>query len=272
MSAPDTKCGTVAIVGRPNVGKSTLLNSILGAKIAATTHKPQTTRRALRGVDTKDDVQLVFVDTPGLHAPKKGLHQFMIDEALEAARGVDVIVVMIEAKGQSVFKGDEAILHQLASAGVKAPMILAINKVDLLKDKSALLPFLQAWSARGGFEAYVPLSARSKKGVDALMKELRERAPKGPFLFPADALTDVAEKDICAELIREKVMLERPSSSRRWTSRAAPTRRRRSCASARWCTSRRTRRRRWSSARRARASRRSGRARAKSSRSCSAAR
>lgn len=203
-----TRCGTVAIVGRPNVGKSTLLNSLLGAKIAATTHKPQTTRRALRGVETRGDVQLVFVDTPGLHAPKKGLHKFMIDEALEAARGVDAIVFMVEARGSSVFRDDETALLQLKERGVTSPMVLAVNKVDLLKDKKAVLPFLQAWAARGGFEAYVPLSARSKDNFDALFAELGKLVPEAPFLFPADALTDVPERDIAAELIREKVMLE----------------------------------------------------------------
>ncbi len=203
-----TRCGTVALVGRPNVGKSTLLNAILGQKIAPTTHKPQTTRRALRGVDTKNGVQLVFVDTPGLHAPKQGLHRFMIDEALDSAKGVDVLCFIIEARGDGVFKLDELALEQLARAGVKTPMVLVINKVDLVKDKTQLLPLLQAWGERGGFSDYVPLSARGKRGVDTLVSTLGKLMPQAPFMFPAETLTDAHERDICAELIREKVMLE----------------------------------------------------------------
>jgi GTP-binding protein Era len=209
-----TRCGTVALVGRPNVGKSTLLNAILGQKIAATTHKPQTTRRSIRGVETRGDAQVVFVDTPGLHVARGGLHAFMIEEALSAARGVDVLAFVIEATGRrgqppSIHPEDEKALAQLQRYGaLKVPIVLVVNKVDTLSDKKLLLPLLEAWSKNGRFEALIPVSASKRDGIDVLVEHLAARMPEGPFLFPADAMTDASEKDIAGELIREKVMLE----------------------------------------------------------------
>jgi len=211
-----TKCGTVAIVGRPNVGKSTLLNAILGQKIAATTHKPQTTRRALRGVETRGDTQIVFVDTPGLHRPERGLHAFMINEALDAAKGVDVLAFVVEAvpgkKGlaPTIHRDDEKALAQLEKAGaLKVPVILVVNKIDAVGDKRLLLPLLDAWSKNTlGFKALIPVSAAKRDGMDLLIDDLVARMPEGPFLFDKDAMTDASERDIAAELIREKVMLE----------------------------------------------------------------
>jgi GTPase len=209
-----THCGTVALVGRPNVGKSTLLNALLGQKIAATTHKPQTTRRALRGVAVRKKSQIVFVDTPGLHDVKKhkgsrGLHTFMIEEALESAKGVDVIAFIVEASAKGIHPDDERALAQLEKAGaLAAPLILVVNKIDMLKDKKELLPFLDAWSKTNRFAELIPVSAKTKDGLEILLDDLAQRMPEGPFLFDADALTDANERDICAELIREKVMLE----------------------------------------------------------------
>jgi GTP-binding protein Era len=209
-----TRCGTVALVGRPNVGKSTILNAILGQKIAATTHKPQTTRRALRGVETRGNAQVIFVDTPGLHQARGDLHAFMITEALESARGVDVIAFVVEATGKkgqppSIHPDDEKALAQLEKAGAgKQPMILVVNKVDAVDDKRQLLPLLDAWAKTGRFQALIPISARNSDGIDLLVNDLVARMPEGPFLFDKDAMTDAAERDIAAELIREKVMLE----------------------------------------------------------------
>lgn len=222
----ETRSGTVALLGRPNVGKSTLLNAIVGLKIAATTHKPQTTRRQLRGVWTGDDAQIVFVDTPGLHTAKDGLHQFMIEEALEAARGVDALCLLVEAKGKKkrrtepekegeptpadfVDPRDVKALEQLLEAGgAKRPTILVINKIDQLVDKAALLPLLAEWQKAHEFVALIPVSAQKGDGVKHLLDELVKQLPEGPFLFPPDAITDATERDLAAELIREKAMLE----------------------------------------------------------------
>jgi GTP-binding protein Era len=205
-----SRCGTVALVGRPNVGKSSLLNALLGQKIAATTHKPQTTRRALRGVLTEENVQLVFVDTPGLHDEKGGLFSFMLEEALDAAADTDVLVFMVEAdrKRQGIDKADEEALARLTAKAGQKPLLLVINKIDVLEDKAVLLPLLTSWAAQGSFAGFVPLSAHKQENLDALVRELSRLVPEGPFLLPADSITDQSERDIAAELIREKVMLE----------------------------------------------------------------
>jgi GTP-binding protein Era len=204
----------VALVGRPNVGKSSLLNALLGQKIAATTHKPQTTRRTLRGVLTTTSKhgpsQLVFVDTPGLHEEKGGLFSFMLDEALDAAAGVDALAFLVEvdARTHGIHKADEEALQRLMQRAPKTPIVLVLNKIDVLDDKSALLPVLQAWAARGLFRAYIPVSAHQRDGLDDVVDELAGLLPEGAFVFPDDSLTDQSERDIAAELIREKVMLE----------------------------------------------------------------
>jgi GTP-binding protein Era len=132
----------------------------------------------------------------------------MLEEALEAAKGVDVLAFLVEARGDSVFAKDEKALAQLGPPSATQKRVLVVNKVDLVKDKKAILPFLGAWGERGGFESYVPISARSGTGVDGLLGVLGRLVPEGPFLFANDALTDAQERDIAAELIREKVMLE----------------------------------------------------------------
>ncbi|MBM4279595.1 MAG: GTPase Era [Deltaproteobacteria bacterium] len=208
------RCGTVALVGRPNVGKSSLLNALLGQKIAATTHKPQTTRRTLRGVlsttSKHGPTQLVFVDTPGLHAEKGGLYSFMLDEALDAAADVDVLAFLVEVDRQTrgIMKVDEEALQRLLQRAPKTPVVLVLNKIDVLSQKAALLPVLQQWALRGLFKAYVPVSAHERDGLDDLVDELASWVPEGAFVFPEDSLTDQSERDIAAELIREKVMLE----------------------------------------------------------------
>lgn len=215
----DTRCGTVALLGRPNVGKSSILNAILGMKIAATSHKPQTTQRQLRAVETRGNGQIVFVDTPGIHKPKKGMHDYMVGQALDAARDVDVLVVVVEALREKEMRGDLVvdardieIVQKLRQTARARDVVLVINKIDRLDDKTALLPALTAWSeteeGQNPFAAIVPVSAERKNGLDELVDTLMERLPEGPFIFPADALTDASEKDLVAELIREKAMLE----------------------------------------------------------------
>jgi GTP-binding protein Era len=209
------QCGTVALVGRPNVGKSSLLNALLGQKLAPTTHKPQTTQRQLRGVLTTGNQQIVFVDTPGLHRGKKGIHAFMIEEAFDAARGVDAIAFVVEvrrAKGggpPGIDPADEAALKDvLTHRSPGAPIVLVINKIDVLDDKAEVLPLLQRWNEGERFAALVPASAQEKEGLETLVEALGEHLPKAEFLFDPDALTDASERQIAAELIREKAMLE----------------------------------------------------------------
>ena len=215
-SSEETVCGTIALVGRPNVGKSTLLNAILGEKIAATTRKPQTTRRQLRGIATEDGAQFIFIDTPGLHEKRRGLHAFMVEEALEAARDVDVICFLVEATSHgrktgavSIDDRDQQVLADLERQGtLNKPVVLVINNVDLVDDKGALLPLIQEWNEGDRFESIVPLSASKRDGVDVLKAALRGLLPAGPFLFDPDTFTDATERDIAGELIREKAMLE----------------------------------------------------------------
>lgn len=226
VETEQTYCGTAALVGRPNVGKSTLLNAILGQKIAATTYKPQTTRRQLRGVETRENRQVVFVDTPGLHKPKPGLHAFMIDEALDAARAVDVVLFIVEAKtkrtglGEEDFAAvfepdDEAALSQLDAALAaltenerkQKQFILVINKIDTLPDKRLVLPLIAHWAQKERFADIVPVSASENDGVDILFDLVAKKMPANAFMFSADSLTDASEKDIAAELIREQIML-----------------------------------------------------------------
>jgi len=206
--------GTVALVGRPNVGKSSLVNALVGQKIAPTTHKPQTTRRAIRGVFTRGSAQLVFVDTPGVVTPRHGLDRFMLEEAREAARTVDVVALVVEARAARpgappIDAADLAALDALFAAGdVGVPLVLVVNKIDRLEDKGALLPLLAAYSEARAFEALVPVSATTKDGLTALADALLTLMPEGELLFPDDAITDASERDIAADIIREKAMLE----------------------------------------------------------------
>ncbi|MCP4502305.1 MAG: GTPase Era [Deltaproteobacteria bacterium] len=214
----NTRCGTVALLGRPNVGKSSLLNAILGQKIAATTHKPQTTRKQLRGIESNADTQVVFVDTPGLHKPKKGLHAFMVSQAIEAARDVNVRAIVVECflgRGENgnqiaqIDRRDEAALEQLEKAGVSTQgLVLVLNKIDKINDMELLLPVIAAWTEKAQFEAIIPVSAERKKGLSDLMECLRERMPQGSFWYDEDALTTAGEREIAGEIIREKAMLE----------------------------------------------------------------
>jgi GTPase len=216
------RAGFVALVGRPNVGKSTLLNQILGEKLAIATPRPQTTRERLLGVWNRPGVQIGFVDTPGLHRPsgagRSRLNQFMVDEAKNAIASVDALVMLVDASGESERKkgkpkkGEVPAIDpatELALAEVKAagkPTVLALNKVDQLRDKRMLLPLLEAYG-KLGFSAMVPISAKTGHGVEALLAEIRGLVPEGEPLFDEDTLTDRAERWFVTEFVREQVFL-----------------------------------------------------------------
>jgi GTP-binding protein Era len=201
-----TVAGTVAILGRPNVGKSTLLNRIVGEKLAIVTPKPQTTRNRILGVYNQDDRgQIVFVDTPGVHGAKKELNRFMVQEALGIIPDVDAALLVIEAGTDRPGEAEDAILRALAEA--HRPVILAINKVDALKDKASLLPALERWNGRRELRALVPISASKGTNVDRLVNELWALLPEGPPLYGPEMLTDRTERFLASELIREQLFL-----------------------------------------------------------------
>jgi GTP-binding protein Era len=202
-SAPDHRSGFVALVGRPNVGKSTLLNRLLGQKIAIVSPKPQTTRTRITGVRTLPGAQVVYVDTPGLHRPRGRLGEFMTATAAQALEEVDEVVLVEEATA-SPSLDDESFRPLWA---VRAPILLALNKVDRVPDKRALLPRLEAYRRRGGFQELIPVSALDGTGVDRLEQALLARLPPGPPFYPADTLTDQPETFFVAEAIREKLFL-----------------------------------------------------------------
>ena len=209
----ETVAGTIAILGRPNVGKSTLLNRIVGEKLAIVTPKPQTTRNRITGVYNGERGQIVFVDTPGVHGARKGLNRFMVDEAMglipdvEAALLViDIDVAMQGGGGKGGLGDPEAgILRELAEA--RRPVVLAVNKVDTLKAKTVLLPVLERLSTNESLRAIVPVSATKGTNVDNLVGELWSLLPTGPPLYGPDMLTDRSERFLASELIREQLFL-----------------------------------------------------------------
>jgi GTP-binding protein Era len=197
-----TCCGYIALIGRPNVGKSTLLNQILQQKISITSRKPQTTRHSILGLKTEGNVQYVYVDTPGIHQRSpKTLNRMMNKTALTVLRDVDVIVFLLDALH---WKPDDAYVLQMIQQ-TNVPCILAVNKIDKVKDKKTLLPWIGEMSARHAFVSIVPLSARTGDQVDVLQQTLKPYMPEGPFLFPESQCTDRSTRFMCAELIREKI-------------------------------------------------------------------
>lgn len=193
----------IAIVGRPNVGKSSILNRLIGQKIAIVSRKPQTTRTRIMGVLTVEDDQMVFMDTPGLLKPRNSLGDYMVKSVTSTVAGVDACLLVTEA-GAPVSKADEELVKRFKEAGV--PAVLAINKIDLLEDKTRLMAQITAYSELYDFQAVVPVSARDGNGMDALLTELRGLTVPGGWLFEEDMLTDQPEQVIAAELVREKVL------------------------------------------------------------------
>ncbi len=208
------RSGFCAIIGRPNVGKSTLLNQMLGEKLAVVTPKPQTTRNRILGVKNLPDAQLVLVDTPGVHKGKSTLNKYMVDQALSAAGECDVVLFMVEAprltpqeieKSFDPGEGNLLILSKLA--GLKRKVVLGINKVDLLEDKASLLPLIDRYSKLAPFEDIVPIAAKPGENLDRLEAAIARHLPEGPALYPEEMLTDRAERFLAAELVREQLFL-----------------------------------------------------------------
>lgn len=195
------KSGFVSIIGKPNAGKSTLLNCIIGEKIAAVSNKPQTTRNAISGIYSKKDLQIVFMDTPGIHKPKNKLGEFMEKEIEGAMNSVDAAILVVDCTERDDFNDD--IIENLSAS--KMPVFLVLNKIDLV-DKDELLKIMSAYSTKMNFTAFVPLSAANNDGVDLLLKEIEKVLEEGPMYFPDDMLTDQPEKQIMAEFIREKAL------------------------------------------------------------------
>ena len=202
MENEGVRCGYVAIVGRPNVGKSTLLNHILGQKISITSRKPQTTRHQVLGIKTEGDDQIIFVDTPGLHKLEaRAINRLMNRAASSAIKDVDAIIFVVDRTAFT--EEDEMVLEQVSNAAV--PTILAINKVDLLEDKTSLLPHLQTLAAKGDFAAIMPISALSKHNVAELEAEVVKFLPRSTHFFPEDQITDRSQRFLAAEIVREKI-------------------------------------------------------------------
>lgn len=197
-------CGFVAIIGRPNVGKSTLLNAILGTKVSITTPKVQTTRHRITGVKTEGNKQIVFVDTPGLHQKEeKALNRYMNKAVHSAIRDVDIVVFIIDANRWH--PEDEFVLKALTKT--KCPVILAVNKIDSVDNKEKLLPMIDEISSKRDFTAIVPISALKKEHVDQLEAEITKLLPESVHFYPEDQVSDRRESFMAAELIREKLML-----------------------------------------------------------------
>ena len=200
----DTKSAFVAIVGRPNVGKSSLLNALVGKKVAIVSDKPQTTRTRIMGVVTRQETQLVFLDTPGNHKPRTRLGDFMVRSIGEAVSGVDVGLLVTEPRVHAR-EEELALVQQLEQQ--KLPKILVINKIDTLEDKGRLLEIIAAWQERASFDAILPVSALTGDGLDELLAELKGYAFESPHFFPDDATSDQTEQAVAAEVIREKMLL-----------------------------------------------------------------
>ena len=198
-----TKSAMITICGRPNVGKSTLTNAIVGEKIAIVSNKPQTTRNRISAVVTRGDTQFVLMDTPGFHKPRTRLGDYMVNVVKESVADVDAVMLLIEPIA-NIGRQEEELIARIREARV--PAVLVINKIDTV-EKSALLEVMAVYSAACEFDAIIPISAKNGEGLDELMEQLEKYAVEGPQLFPDDMISDQPEKQICAELVREKLLL-----------------------------------------------------------------
>ena len=196
------KTGYIAIVGRPNVGKSTLLNSILGEKVAIVSNKPQTTRNRIIGIHTYGESQFVFLDTPGMHTPQNRLGDYMINAANTTMHDADAVVLVVEA-GKPVTKVEENVIAYLKKSGI--PAILALNKIDMY-DREVLAETISKYASKHSFDAFIPMSAKKGKNVNELMDECSKFLSESEWFFPEDMVTDQPERQIAAEIIREKIL------------------------------------------------------------------
>ena len=203
MNENSQRCGYVALIGRPNVGKSTLLNHLLRQKLSITSRKPQTTRRILLGVDTEGPYQAIYVDTPGIHHhAHREINRYMVRAATSVLPDVDLVVMIVDRDQWS--DEDELVLEHLSKLAV--PRLAVINKIDLLRDKQALLPAMSKLDSPGVFEEIFPVSALKNEGLDQLRAAIFKRLPERPQLFPPDQLTDQTERALVGEIVREKLM------------------------------------------------------------------
>ncbi len=196
------KTAMITIAGRPNVGKSTLTNALVGEKIAIVSHKPQTTRNRICAILNRNDTQLIFIDTPGFHRPRTKLGDYMVNIVKESVSDVDAIILMVEPIA-NVGPQEEELIERIKESG--APCILVINKIDTV-EKEALLPVIAAYSEKMDFDAVIPMSAKWHDGLNELLKQCESYAMPGPNLFPEDMVTDMPEKQVMAEIIREKLL------------------------------------------------------------------
>ncbi len=197
-----TKTAMITIAGRPNVGKSTLTNHLVGEKIAIVSNKPQTTRNRICGIVTRGDTQFVFVDTPGFHKARTRLGDYMVNVTRSSITDVDMTVLLVEPIA-SIGPQEQALIEQLSST--KCPVVLAINKIDTV-EKDTLLEVIAVYSQAAAFQAIIPISAKTGDGVDALLAECEKASVESPFLFPEDSTTDQPERQVMAEIIREKLL------------------------------------------------------------------
>ena len=198
-----TKCAMITICGRPNVGKSTLTNALVGEKIAIVSSKPQTTRNRITGIVSRGDTQLVLMDTPGFHKPRTRLGDYMVNVVRESVADVDGVLLVVEPI-PSIGPQEEALISRIEEQDL--PALLVINKIDTV-EKEKLLEIMALYAARHDFDAILPVSARTGEGMEDLLTEMERYAGEGPHLFPEDMITDQPERQICAELIREKILL-----------------------------------------------------------------
>ena len=199
----EPRCGYVAIIGRPNVGKSTLLNHILGQKLCITSRKPQTTRHTLLGIKTEADLQIIFVDTPGIHTnQERAINRVMNRSAAGVIADVDVVVFVVDRFEWS--EADEYVAKYLSNNPV--PLIVAINKVDMIEDKAALLPHLKFLESKVNAVELIPLSALRKTNLDELQEKIKAHIPERMHVFPEDQITDRSERFLASEIVREKIM------------------------------------------------------------------
>ena len=197
-----TKSAMITICGRPNVGKSTLTNALVGEKVAIVSPKPQTTRNRITAIVERGETQFVLLDTPGIHRPRTKLGDYMVNVVRESVADVDCVLMMVEPVA-SIGPQEEALIERLKQSG--APAILVINKIDTV-DKARLLEVMALYSQAYDFDAILPISAKTGDGLEELMAELEKYAAEGPHFFPEDMITDQPERQICAELVREKLL------------------------------------------------------------------
>jgi len=203
MSSTEFRSGYVALIGRPNAGKSTLLNRMVGEKIAAVSNKPQTTRHRITGIVTRDNGQIVFVDTPGVHKPGYLLNRRMMSAVHDAILSVDLLILMRDAS-VSTGNGDRFVLDLVKKS--EKPAILVLNKIDKIKDKNKLLPLIEEYSKELEFKAIIPVSALKGNELDMLLAEIVKNLPEGEKIFEEDEMTDQSMRDIAAEMVREKIL------------------------------------------------------------------